>query len=51
METLQKLICLIGILCFCIGGSSMDSENLLIPAVLTIGGGLMALATYRTYEF
>jgi len=50
MRTLQKLICLIGILCFCLGGSSMDSKNLLIPAALTIGGGLLALATYHAYE-
>ena len=50
MKTLQKLICLIGVLCFCFGGSSMNSKNLLIPAALTIGGGLLALATYHAYE-
>lgn len=41
---MQKIITIIGMLMFLIGGCSMDSKSLLIPAVLAITGlGLVAL--------
>ena len=50
MELIQKLICLIGVFCFCFGGSAMNSKSLLLPSMLCIVGGLLVLATYHAYK-
>lgn len=50
LELIQKIICVIGVFCFCFGGSSMGSENLLLPIILFLGGGLLILATYDAYK-
>lgn len=46
----QKLICLIGVLCFCTGGACMNSDSLALPTLMVVVGGLLTLATYRAYE-
>lgn len=47
---IQKLICVIGVLCFWGGGACMNSDNLAIPIILVLGGGLLTLMTYNAYE-
>ena len=50
MELLQKIICVIGVFCFSVGGCSLDSANMLLPAALCIVGGILVLLTYHAYK-
>lgn len=47
---IQKLICAIGAVCFWGGGACMNSDNLTVPIILVLGGGLLMLMTYKAYE-
>lgn len=47
---LQKFLCLVGLLCFCFGGCALESDSLVIPVLLCLFGGGLALATYKSYE-
>ena len=47
---LQKLICLVGVFCFFLGGCVVESDSPLVPLLLASVGGLTVLATVHAYE-